>query len=797
MPKQNLLLFIVVTALLIAGWWLVQSWKTPEPAKDDGQTQAKSTDKGKKDPADKGKQGGEPPRQDAGAVNRQVAFALGVPHDENEKVYHLGDPRFPYYILATVTNRGGGIRQLTLPKFQKADANGKPVFEADGKTPAPLQLIQDDPVVASYLMYHYPKADVEECLVALGQQIWQVLKAETTSERSILVLTTEVPGYSKLRVVKTFELLPRQYHVNLTVEIHDDRKSTDADNGPRTFRYQLAGAHGLPIEGEWYTSVYRTPMIGILDNRGVLWRELDETQHTISVKAGGNRIPLASLGDSMIQYAGAATQYFAALIVVDDRQEGSVKPRDLLAYCRPTRESEEVQGVVVSVSKVEGGMSRLGIQTREGVPQKFDFVLLPRAGAEADQLSLKAGDVVFVSYYDPEDGGKVLVATHVRTGNARRRQFDDFTVRVVSNVLTLKPGESVTHKYVLYHGPSKVMLLRQFTGDEAVDSELVDRYADTLNLRTLTDYRSAGFFGWISSKIFWTNILLTTTTWMHWLLYWLHYLVGSYGLTIMLLTLLVRGAMFPISRRSAMLSLKMQALAPEMRKVQEKYKDDPQAKTAAIMELYRKHGVNPFGSCLPMVMQLPFFLGLYYCLQESIHFRLAPFLWIDNLAAPDMAVYWGHGIPIISDPDNMSGSFLSFLYLGPYLNVLPILAVALMLIQQKMMTPPPADEQQEMQQKMMKYMFVFIGIMFYKVAAGLCIYFVISSLWGLAERKMLPKKLTGPGTAPANGPAPSGGAPRGKGKPARKDKDKEKKPDTALQRVKDWWAEVLKQAQKK
>src|SRR5207244_3391261 len=82
------------------------------------------------------------------------------------------------------------------------------------------------------------------------------------------------------------------------------------------------------------------------------------------------------------------------------------------------------------------------------------------------------------------------------------------------------------------------------------------------------------------------------------------------------------------------------------------------------------------------------------CLQESIHFRLASFLWMDNLAAPDMLLRWGEGLWPFSDPDNMTGSFFSFLYLGPYFNLLPVIAVALMLLQQKMLTPPPAAEQQ-------------------------------------------------------------------------------------------------------
>src|SRR5207244_3210277 len=117
-------------------------------------------------------------------------------------------------------------------------------------------------------------------------------------------------------------------------------------------------------------------------------------------------------------------------------------------------------------------------------------------------------------------------------------------------------------------------------------------------------------------------------------------------------------------------------------------------------------------------------------------------------------IWWGEGIPWISDPDNIGG----FFYLGPYLNILPIIAVILMLMQQKMMTPPPQDEQQAFQQKIFKYMMVFFGIMFYKVASGLCLYFIASSLWGLGERKLLPKKkVLGAAGAAATGLGQGGG----------------------------------------
>jgi YidC/Oxa1 family membrane protein insertase len=298
-----------------------------------------------------------------------------------------------------------------------------------------------------------------------------------------------------------------------------------------------------------------------------------------------------------------------------------------------------------------------------------------------------------------------------------------------------------------------------------------------------------------------TDVIILVTRLMHWLLHLLQSVVGSYGISIVILTIMVRGAMFPISRRQAMFSNKMQELAPELKKIQDKYGDDPQAKMQATQEFYRKHGINPLGSCWPVFLQMPIFLGLYFALQESIHFRLAPFLWIENLGAPDMLFGWGEGIPWISDPNSMG----SMTYLGPYLNILPMIAVVFMMVQQMQTMPPPTDEQQAMQQKMLKFMTIFFGVMFYKVAAGLCIYFIASSLWGMAERKLLPKKKNpalsvpaAPGKAAATGSQSSTGIMvPGKNKWSKKEKEKEKEPVTAFEKLKALWKEILKQAEKK
>ena len=137
-------------------------------------------------------------------------------------------------------------------------------------------------------------------------------------------------------------------------------------------------------------------------------------------------------------------------------------------------------------------------------------------------------------------------------------------------------------------------------------------------------------------------------------------------------------------------------------------------------------------------LQIPIFIGLYRGLSVDIALRDQPFIpglsWCSNLAAPDQFWYWKETLP----------SFLGFLtdetgWLGPYLNILPIITCFLFIVQQKLFTPPPTDEQQEMMQKVMKYMMVFMGVLFFKVPSGLCLYFITSSLWGIAERKMLPK----------------------------------------------------------
>jgi len=313
--------------------------------------------------------------------------------------------------------------------------------------------------------------------------------------------------------------------------------------------------------------------------------------------------------------------------------------------------------------------------------------------------------------------------------------------RVTSKVQALKPNEKLHDSYTIFAGPRKPALLAQ---PEYGLKEVV-------------------YYGWF----WWAAIPLL------WVLHGVYYVIPNYGVAIILLTVLVRGAMFPLSRKQALGTQKMAEIQPELKRIQEKYKNDLEARGKAQQELFRKHNYNPMGGCLIALLQLPIFVGLYRALMVDVELRQAPLIpglrWASNLAAPDMLFDWSGFMPeFITRGTGILG-------LGPYFNLLPVFAIGLFLWQQKKMMPPPADEQAAMQQKMMKWMMIFMGILFFKVASGLCLYFIVSSLWGIGERKFLPKAAAGatpavakaaPRVVPGRGPGGrDGSGPRKKKSP--------------------------------
>jgi YidC/Oxa1 family membrane protein insertase len=215
------------------------------------------------------------------------------------------------------------------------------------------------------------------------------------------------------------------------------------------------------------------------------------------------------------------------------------------------------------------------------------------------------------------------------------------------------------------------------------DQKRLEEIAENLNLTV--DY---GFLWWLAVPLFY-------------LLDWLHGFVGNWGVAIILLTLLVKLVLYPLSAASYKSMANMRRVAPQMKRLQERHADDRQKLSQEMMALYKKEKVNPLGGCLPMLLPMPIFIALYWVLFESVELRQAPFaLWINDLAAMDK--YF----------------------------VLPLLMGASMYLQQ-LLSPAVGDP---MQVRMMRLMPIMFTVLFLFFPAGLVLYWLVNSVLSIAQQ---------------------------------------------------------------
>jgi YidC/Oxa1 family membrane protein insertase len=214
------------------------------------------------------------------------------------------------------------------------------------------------------------------------------------------------------------------------------------------------------------------------------------------------------------------------------------------------------------------------------------------------------------------------------------------------------------------------------------------------------------------------------------LMHGLYNFLPNWGLCIILISVAIYFSMYPLTMKGMMSMKKMQALQPKINKLRERYNNNPQKLNKEMMDLYKEHRINPLGGCLPLILQMPIFIGLYQVLWRSVSFKGAKFLWIKDLSEPDRLLVFPFSIPII----------------GNELNILPLIMVIIMVFQQKLSTKNMvvSDPQQIMQQKMMTTIFpVFIGFIFYKFASGLALYFTMFYLmstftqWKMSKMNVL------------------------------------------------------------
>lgn len=326
-------------------------------------------------------------------------------------------------------------------------------------------------------------------------------------------------------------------------------------------------------------------------------------------------------------------------------------------FTGPAVYTEESKFVKVDFADIQKGKQVHVKKAKDGwiaiIQHYFVSAWLPKAGVEREYFTSKVGD-------------------------------NRYTAGVVVPVGTIAPGASATVDVPVYIGPQ--------------ETDTLQKVAPGLDLAV--DY------GWLT-------ILAAP---LFWLLKWIHGIVGNWGWAIVILTFLIKLVFYPLNAKAGRSMAQMKVLAPKMEKLKELYGEDRQKLNQAMMELYRTEKINPLGGCLPIVVQIPVFIALYWVLLASIELRHAPWWgWIQDLSAPD-----------------------------PYF-ILPVIYAVSMFVQTKL-NPQPADP---VQARIMLAMPIVFSIFFLFFPAGLVLYWVVQNLLSIVQQWHINRSLAAEAAAKA------------------------------------------------
>jgi YidC/Oxa1 family membrane protein insertase len=288
----------------------------------------------------------------------------------------------------------------------------------------------------------------------------------------------------------------------------------------------------------------------------------------------------------------------------------------------------------------------------------------------------------------------------IKTAFRHETEGDRYQTDFRGPAMTVQPGQTVEVTNRLFAGAKEVKLLDTYS--ERYGIPLFDRAVD---------------FGWF--------YFLTKPIFLF--LHWLHGVVGNYGVAILLLTLLVKAAFFPLANRSYTAMSKMKGLQPKIQELRERYEDDKAKLNTEMMALYKREGANPVSGCLPIFIQIPVFFSLYKVLFTTIEMRHAPFFgWIHDLSAPDPTnVFTLFGLVPWSPPQML------------HLGIWPLVMGLTMFLQQRL-NPQPADPAQARIMMLMPLMFIFL---FSTFPAGLVIYWAWNNSLSILQQWLIMRRM--------------------------------------------------------
>jgi len=436
-------------------------------------------------------------------------------------------------------------------------------------------------------------------------------------------------------------------------------------NGTKTYLAQtgLIGSSGGTVFPNHNTGFIAKPGVRMLDNG-------NQVQLVLEAVQGGVKLTKTftfKRGDYVIDVRHDVTNLGVVpvkpelyLQLVHDGNKPDGESYFNSSYTGPTLYTDAEKYKKLTFEKIE--KEHAAQLAKPGTP------IAPDHPTKADNGWFSISQHFFVSAFVPQ----------VKTARDIFTKKIDTNLYAIGNVLpmaSIAPGETATLDAKLYSGPQEAKLLEQV----APGLELVKDY---------------GFLTILAKPMFWVMEQI-------------HKVLGNWGWTIIAFTILIKLAFFPLSAAGYRSMAKMKLVTPKMQAIRERHKGDPAKMNQATMELYKTEKINPLGGCLPIVVQMPVFIALYWVLQASVEIRGAPWIgWITNLAAPD-----------------------------PWY-ILPVLYAISMYITTKL-NPAPADP---MQAKMMLFMPLAFSVIFFFFPAGLVLYWVVNNVLSIGQQWYITKK---------------------------------------------------------
>jgi len=404
-----------------------------------------------------------------------------------------------------------------------------------------------------------------------------------------------------------------------------------------------------------------------------------------------------------IEWAAVTNKYFISVIepVTDDASDTKkLITRVVMNAFEPSDEAENgADGVVADSAphlendylsamfqKSGGSVSNFILHTNKIIRGKYD---------EEGYLDRKK-NVVLHPTVIPDRHRPFAISSYGIEEKEKKTETKKLNYSIAIGVGEFKvpPGETLEHKYRLYVGPKEYRRLKRLGYENAVN---FNRWLRPINI---------GFLA---------------------ILHWLYSIIPNYGVSILILTLLMKLVLFPLDQKSYKSMKEMQKIQPLIAELKAKYKDDPKKAQVKQMELFREHKVNPLGGCLPMLLQFPVLIAMFTTLRVAFELRGASFLWISDLSQPDaLWTFPGGGFWKIKS-----------------LNILPLIMVVTFYFQQKMSATAPKDpnDPQYKQQQMMSRVFpLMFGFIFYNMQSGLTLYFTFSTFLRILQQLWVNKQ---------------------------------------------------------